>query len=93
MPSRPRRWPATTEPVTQTRAEGSNPILVVSTRKDPATPYQWGELVANQLDNARLVTYEGVGHTAYGDGNGCVDGAVDEYLLKGTLPKKGLICQ
>ena len=86
-------WPATTEAVTQTRAEGSNPILVVSTRKDPATPYQWGELVAEQLDNARLVTYEGVGHTAYGDGNGCVDGAVDEYLLKGTLPKKGLICQ
>ena len=86
-------WPATTEPVTQTRAEGSNPILVVSTRKDPATPYQWGELVANQLDNARLVTYEGVGHTAYGDGNGCVDGAVDEYLLKGILPKKDLICQ
>ena len=47
-------------------AVGSNPILVVSTTKDPATPYQWGQLVAEQLDNARLVTYEGVGHTAYG---------------------------
>jgi pimeloyl-ACP methyl ester carboxylesterase len=86
-------WPATGEAVTQTVAKGSNPILVVSTTKDPATPYQWGKLVAEQLDNARLVTYEGVGHTAYGDGNGCVDGAVDEYLLKGTLPKKGLVCR
>ena len=47
--------------------QGSNPILVVSTRKDPATPYQWGTLLADELDNATLVTYEGVGHTAYGE--------------------------
>ena len=86
-------WPASGETITKTVAAGSNPILVVSTRKDPATPYQWGELVSEQLDNARLVTFEGVGHTAYGDGNGCVDGAVDEYLLKGTLPEPGLVCR
>ncbi len=85
-------WPASTEQVTQTVAEGSNPILVLSTRKDPATPYQWGELVADELDNATLVTYEGVGHTAYGEGSSCVDDAVDRYLLKGTLPKKDLVC-
>ncbi len=86
-------WPASTQTITQTVAAGSNPILVVSTRQDPATPYEWGELVAGQLDNARLVTFEGVGHTAYGDGNGCVDGAVDDYLLKGTLPEDGLVCR
>ena len=85
-------WPASSEQVTQTVAEGSNPILVVSTRKDPATPYQWGTLVADQLDNATLVTYEGVGHTAYGEGSSCVDEAVDRYLLKGTVPKKDLVC-
>ena len=85
-------WPASSEQVTQTVAEGSNPILVVSTRKDPATPYQWGTLVADQLDNATLVTYEGVGHTAYGEGSSCVDDAVDRYLLKGTVPKKDLVC-
>ncbi len=39
-------WPASAETITETVAAGSNPILVVSTRKDPATPYQWGELVA-----------------------------------------------
>lgn len=85
-------WPATSEPVTSTVAKGSNPILVVSTRKDPATPYQWGPLVADELDNGHLVTYEGVGHTAYGEGSSCVDDAVDQYLLKGTVPKKDLTC-
>jgi pimeloyl-ACP methyl ester carboxylesterase len=84
-------WPASSEQVTQTVAEGSNPILVVSTRKDPATPYQWGTLLADELDNATLVTFEGVGHTAYGD-SACVDDAVDRYLLKGTVPKKDLVC-
>lgn len=84
-------WPASSEQVTQTVAEGSNPILVVSTRKDPATPYQWGTLLADELDNATLVTYEGVGHTAYGD-SACVDDAVDRYLLKGTVPKTDLVC-
>ncbi len=85
-------WPASSEQVTQTVAEGSNPILVVSTRKDPATPYQWGTLLADELDNATLVTYEGVGHTAYGEGSSCVDDAVDRYLLKGTVPKQDLVC-
>jgi pimeloyl-ACP methyl ester carboxylesterase len=85
-------WPASTETVTRTVAEGSNPILVVSTRKDPATPYQWGTLLADELDNATLVTYEGVGHTAYREGSDCVDDAVDRYLLKGTVPEKDLVC-
>lgn len=86
-------WPATeSDPVTSTVAEGSNPILVVSTTKDPATPYQWGELVASQLANARLLTYDGTGHTAYTQGSSCVDDAVDAYLLAGELPAEGTRC-
>jgi pimeloyl-ACP methyl ester carboxylesterase len=87
-----RDWPASGEQVTSTVAEGSNPILVVSTRKDPATPYQWGQLLAEQLDNGHLVTYEGVGHTAYYDGSSCVDDTVDAYLLKGKVPEKDPVC-
>ena len=48
--------------------------------------------LVDELDNATLVTYEGVGHTAYGEGSDCVDDAVDQYLLKGTVPKKDLVC-
>lgn len=87
-------WPATeSDPVTATVADGSNPILVVSTTKDPATPYQWGELVAGQLADARLLTYDGTGHTAYTQGSSCIDDAVDAYLLRGDLPAEGTVCQ
>ncbi len=79
-------WPVTAEPVRTTRAEGANPILVVSTRRDPATPYAWGEQLEDELASGHLLTWEGRGHTAYLNGSGCVDAAVDAYLLEGTLP-------
>ena len=86
-------WPVTAERIGSTVAEGSNPILVVSTRTDPATPYQWGVQLAKELDNGHLVTYEGRGHTAYHEGSRCVDEAVDDYLLKGTVPAEDPDCR
>ena len=82
-----RDWPAQGEPVTRTRAEGAPPILVVSTRRDPATPFAWGVDLAEDLASARLLTYEGDGHTAYLKGSACVDDAVEGYLLAGKLPE------
>jgi pimeloyl-ACP methyl ester carboxylesterase len=75
------------------RAEGSAPILVVSTKYDPATPYEWGVQVADELDNATLLTYDGDGHTAYTSGSNCIDKAVDTYFLQGALPAEGTVCQ
>ena len=85
-------WPATTDPITVTRAVGSNPILVVSTTGDPATPYVWGQQLAESLDNGHLLTYDGIGHTAYKGNSGCIDGAVDDFLVSGTLPPEGTVC-
>ncbi len=87
-----RDWPATDEPVTSTRAEGSNPIMVVSTTHDPATPYHWGVQMADELENAVLVTRGAFGHTGYYEGSGCVDSAVDAYLLLGQLPSEDPLC-
>ncbi len=75
------------------RAEGSAPILVVTTKYDPATPYEWGVQVADEFDNATLLTYDGDGHTAYTSGSSCIDKAVDAYLLEGALPAEGTVCQ
>ena len=74
------------------QAPGAAPILVVSTRYDPATPYEWGVRVAGELDSGHLLTYEGDGHTAYRVGSACIDKAVDAYLLSGTLPADGASC-
>jgi pimeloyl-ACP methyl ester carboxylesterase len=73
-------------------AKGAAPILVVGTLRDPATPYAWAKGLAGQLQSARLLSYDGDGHTAYAMGNDCVDTAVNAYLLQGMLPPEGKLC-
>ncbi|MBG6055516.1 pimeloyl-ACP methyl ester carboxylesterase [Salinibacterium sp. CAN_S4] len=73
-------------------AEGSADILVVGTTNDPATPYTWAQTVAETLENGHLVTYDGEGHTAYNKSNDCVNDAVDEYLINGTVPAADPLC-
>ncbi|MEH0822976.1 MULTISPECIES: alpha/beta hydrolase [unclassified Micromonospora] len=69
----------------------SAPVLVVGNYWDPATNYDAAVSSAKLLPNSRLLSSDSWGHTAYGT-SACVTGAVDAYLLKGTLPKKGTVC-
>jgi pimeloyl-ACP methyl ester carboxylesterase len=73
-------------------AAGSGPILVVGTTNDPATPYVWAQNLAKELDDGHLVTYRGEGHTAYNKSNSCVNNAVDDYLVRGTVPSNDPMC-
>ncbi|MEU2597868.1 alpha/beta hydrolase [Streptomyces hirsutus] len=86
-------WPvaATGEPQ-RIEAKGAAPIVVVGTTRDPATPYRWAQALADQLASARLLTYEGDGHTAYGRGSDCIDSAINTYLVDGTPPADGKRC-
>ncbi|MFB7944567.1 alpha/beta hydrolase [Kitasatospora phosalacinea] len=87
-------WPdeATGAPHT-VRAAGSDPIVVVGTTRDPATPYAWAKSLAGQLEAGRLLTYEGDGHTAYQRQNACIDDAINGYLLGGQAPANGKVCK
>ena len=85
-------WPPEPSPLKAPRAAGSAPILVVGTTGDPATPYAWAVSLSKQLENATLLTKNGEGHTAFRSGNGCIDEAVDEYLVNLKLPAKGTAC-
>jgi predicted alpha/beta hydrolase family esterase len=73
-------------------APGADPILVVGTTRDPATPYAWAEALASQLDSGVLVTRDGDGHTGYNAGNECTSAAVESYLIEGVVPAEGLSC-
>jgi hypothetical protein len=73
-------------------AKGADPIVVVGTTRDPATPYKWAESLAGQLSSGTLLTYRGDGHTAYGRGSDCIDTAINTYLLDGTPPSEGKQC-
>jgi pimeloyl-ACP methyl ester carboxylesterase len=87
-------WPY---PPTGTRgeikAEGAGPILVIGTTNDPATPYEWSESLAKQLEEGVLITRVGEGHTGYNKGNACVDDAVEAFLLDDVVPEDGLRCE
>jgi homoserine acetyltransferase len=73
-------------------AVGAAPIVVIGTTRDPATPYEEAVALAQQLDSGVLVTRDGDGHTGYASGNECVDNAVEDYLVDGTVPQDGLKC-
>lgn len=73
-------------------APGSADILVVGTTNDPATPYKWAQAVAASLQHGHLITYHGEGHTAYNKSNPCVNNAVDNFFVKGTVPATDPLC-
>ena len=67
-------------------------VLVVSTKGDPATPYQAGVDLAEQLHGA-LLSVNGTRHTGYLLALlGCVDKIGNDYLLNLTVPAAGTTC-
>jgi pimeloyl-ACP methyl ester carboxylesterase len=85
-------WPvaSTTQPH-RASAPGLPTVLVISTTDDPATPYQDGVDLAEQL-GAVLLTFEGSQHTASFYGSTCVDDVTTRYLVDLTLPPTGIRC-
>jgi pimeloyl-ACP methyl ester carboxylesterase len=70
-----------------------NPILVIGTTFDPATPYTNARQVARLLGNAILLTHDGYGHTSEADPSQCVVHATSAYLAELITPPKGTICR
>ncbi|MFI6072001.1 alpha/beta hydrolase [Actinoplanes sp. NPDC051343] len=68
------------------------PVLIVGTKWDPATNYDDAVSASKRLPNSRLLSNVNWGHTSYGTSD-CATNAIDNYLLKVTLPAKGTLCQ
>ena len=89
-------WPATSPSAFRgpfRSAPDAPAALVIGTTWDPATPYRWAVGMAAELGNARLLTMRGDGHTAFGSRSSCIDAAVVAYLVRGTLPEPGTVCE
>lgn len=74
------------------RGKGADPILVLGTTRDPATPMKWAVALADQLESGVLIERDGDGHTAYNAGNACVDAIVEDYLIDGAVPDDPTRC-
>jgi pimeloyl-ACP methyl ester carboxylesterase len=87
-------WPAASDRYAGPWAtRTSSPALVIGNFFDPATDYA-GAVVSNLLlQNSRLLSYAGWGHTvAYSGRSQCVDDLVTRYFIDGTLPPRGTVC-
>ncbi|MEV7092462.1 alpha/beta hydrolase [Amycolatopsis sp. NPDC051045] len=85
-------WPnRTSNPQHPLRVHGAPPLLMLSSRHDPATPYAWSQAAARQ-SGSTLLTYDGWGHGAYFKNSQCVTKATDDYLITGKLPAGGTHC-
>ena len=80
-------WPDAQESSTiEVENKGKVPIVVIGTTGDPATPVQWARSAAKSLGNSVYVERVGEGHTAYGQGNLCIDDLVNQYFISGIAP-------
>ncbi len=64
----------------------ANPVIVIGTTGDPATPYEWSQGLSKLLTNSRLISLTGEGHTGQGQGNACIDDQIDDFYLTGKAP-------
>jgi pimeloyl-ACP methyl ester carboxylesterase len=84
-------WPVPSVPQVEVANAGSVPIVVVGTTGDAATPLASSRKMASALNGGRLIVVTGNQHTGYGTGK-CVNGLVDEYLVKLKAPKNESTC-
>jgi hypothetical protein len=84
-------WPAKRDPYPTGAAAGAPPIVVIGTAGDPATPYANAGKLARMLGSARVLTWEGEGHTAYPQTR-CVRDTVGRYLVALEAPTEGKRC-
>jgi pimeloyl-ACP methyl ester carboxylesterase len=84
-------WEAERTPLPERDAAGSAPIVVVGTSGDPVTPLPGAVDMAEDLESAVLLTWQGQGHTAYPKTD-CITAAVNAYLIDLVVPMDGLTC-
>jgi pimeloyl-ACP methyl ester carboxylesterase len=70
----------------------TNPIVVIGTTGDPATPYEWAQGLNKLLTNSVLISLTGEGHTGQGQGNACIDDQIDDFYLLSAIPSS-LVCR
>lgn len=69
-----------------------NPILLVNTTTDPATPYGNAVFMQKTLGNARLLTISGYGHADGGTPSTCANAFLVDYFFTLKVPPAGTIC-
>jgi pimeloyl-ACP methyl ester carboxylesterase len=73
-------------------AETANPVLIMATTYDPATPFEGALAVRDLLPNSHLITVHGWGHVATGTSE-CAAQALVGYLIDVQVPSVATCAQ
>jgi len=85
--------PADTTPTAPLRAEGVT-TLVLNATLDPATPFNEGQAVYQNLADGYHIYVEGGVHSIYGWGESCPDDLVTDFLVNGNPPaQRETVCE
>ena len=74
-------------------ANTSTPLLVVSTRYDPVSPFAHARAVKERFFGAGMVIQESMGHCSVTAPSVCTAKAVRAYFEEGRVPRDDLVCQ
>lgn len=86
-------WPApATDMPHAITAAGAPTIVLIGSRYDPATPYQWAVAVNQQLADSVLISSGQEGHTG-AFRTKCVDNAIDRAFTEATIPNTPITCK
>jgi pimeloyl-ACP methyl ester carboxylesterase len=85
-------WPVKQAAKVNITGKGVGPIVVVGTTGDAATPLSSTRKMAQGLEQGILIIVDANQHTGYG-ANSCVVKAVDDYLIKLTVPANETTCK
>ncbi|MEY3581579.1 MAG: hypothetical protein RLZ02_532 [Actinomycetota bacterium] len=85
-------WPVKQAAKVTITGKGAGPIVVVGTTGDAATPLDSTRKMAQGLEQGILIVVDANQHTGYG-ANNCVVKAVDDYLIKLSVPTNELTCK
>lgn len=87
-------WKAPTAAPVKVGSVKVPPVLLLQSHDDPATPLIGAQRMRQALSGSRLVVAGGGNHGQYlFDGNACMDGYANRYLLTGKLPAADATCK
>ncbi|WP_280265918.1 alpha/beta fold hydrolase [Nocardia wallacei] len=84
-------WPPPPNPPHRPEIDNPPTVLLMNSRHDPSTPYEWAANVAADTPRSVLLTYDGWGHGVYRR-NACTTGTADRYLIDLTAPQPNTVC-
>lgn len=70
------------------------PTFVLNATLDPATPFEQGKTVFENLEDAYHLYVEGGPHSIYGYGYECPDDFIADFMVNGALPpEREIVCE